>query len=37
MNKFGKREEEDFETLCDVIEKMVEQAPTLMLARNQGR
>ncbi|KAL9063214.1 MAG: hypothetical protein Q9161_009590 [Pseudevernia consocians] len=35
MNKFGKREEEDFETLCDVIEKMVEQAPTLMLARNQ--
>ena len=29
MNKFGKRGEEDFETICEVIEKMVEQAPTL--------
>ena len=29
MNKFGKRGEEDFETICDVIEKMVEHASTL--------
>ena len=37
MNKFGKREEEDFETVCEVIEKMVEQAPALVVARDQGR
>ena len=36
MNKFGKREEEDFETICDVIKKMVEQAPALVVARDQG-
>lgn len=33
MNKFGKPEEEDFQTVCDVIEAMVEQAPTLIAAR----
>ena len=37
MNKFGKREEEDFETICEVIERMVEQAPMLVVARDQGR
>ena len=37
MNKFGKREEEDFETICEVIERMVEQAPVLVVARDQGR
>ncbi len=37
MNKFGKREEEDFETICEVIERIVEQAPVLVVARDQGR
>ncbi len=37
MNKFGKLEAEDFETVCEVIEAMVEQAPALVAARNQGR
>ena len=36
MNKFGKSTEEDFETVCEVIETMVEQAPALIKARNQG-
>ena len=37
MNKFGKPEEEDFETVCEVIEAMVKQAPTLVAVRDQGR
>ena len=37
MNKFEKREEEDFETICEVIKRMIEQAPTLVIARDQGR
>lgn len=36
MNKFGKSTEEDFETVCEVIEIMVEQAPVLMKARSEG-
>jgi hypothetical protein len=35
MNKFGKRTEEDFQTVCEVIEKMVQMAPELLLARFQ--
>ena len=37
MNKFGRPEEEDFQTVYEVIEKMVEQSPGLLMARNQGR
>ncbi|MCJ1429508.1 hypothetical protein MMC29_007423, partial [Sticta canariensis] len=37
MNKFGKSTEEDFETVLEVIEDMVEQAPVLMKARNQEK
>lgn len=37
MNKFGKPKEEDFETVCEVIEAMVEQASTLIAAREQGK
>lgn len=37
MNKFGKPGEEDFQTVCEVIETMVEQGPALMAARSQGR
>ena len=37
MNKFGKPEEEDFETVCEVIETIAEQASTLIAAREQGR
>ena len=37
MNKFGKPEEEDFETVCEVIEAMVEQASALVAARDPGR
>ena len=37
MNKFGKPEEEDFQTVCRVIEKMVGQSPGLIAARAQGR
>ena len=36
MNKFGKPEEEDFQTVYEVIEKMVEQAPRLVAAQDQG-
>ena len=35
MNKFGKRKEEDFLTVCDVIKRMVRMAPELVLARAQ--
>ena len=37
MNKFSKLEEEDFRTVCEVIETIVEQAPALVAARGQGR
>ncbi len=37
MNKFGKCEEEDFETIYEVIERMVKQAPMLVVARDQDR
>ncbi|KAJ9644080.1 hypothetical protein H2199_003948 [Coniosporium tulheliwenetii] len=35
MNKFGKPTEEDFQTVCDVIERMVRTAPELLWARSQ--
>jgi hypothetical protein len=35
MNKFGKPTEEDYETVCEVIERMVMQAPEILLARSQ--
>ena len=34
MNKFGKSEEEDFQTVCEVIEKMVEESPQLIKGRD---
>ena len=37
MNKFGQPGEEDFQTVCDVVEKMVEQSAGLITTRNQGR
>ena len=37
MNKFGKPAEEDFQTVCEVIEKMVEESPQIIKGRNQGR
>jgi len=30
MNKFGRLEEEDFQTVCEVVEKIVEQSPGLI-------
>ncbi|KAF2726505.1 hypothetical protein EJ04DRAFT_183402 [Polyplosphaeria fusca] len=36
MNKFGKATEEDFETVCDVIRKMIRASHGLMLARSQS-
>jgi len=30
MNKFGKPMEEDFQTVCEVVEKMVRKAPGLV-------
>ncbi|KAJ9640885.1 hypothetical protein H2199_005553 [Coniosporium tulheliwenetii] len=35
MNKFGKPSEEEYQTVRDVIEEMVEAAPRLLLARSQ--
>ncbi|KAI4287728.1 MAG: hypothetical protein L6R35_003007 [Caloplaca aegaea] len=35
MNKFGRPKEEDFQTVCEVIEKMVEGSPGLISTRNQ--
>jgi hypothetical protein len=35
MNKFGKPTEEDFETVRDVIRKMVNEAHSLVLTRFQ--
>ena len=37
MNKFGQPGEEDFQTVCEVVEKMVEQSAGLIATRNQGR
>ena len=37
MNKFGKPQEEDFQTVCEVMEKMVEISPGLVAERDQGR
>jgi len=37
MNKFGRAEEEDFQTVCEVIEQMVEQSPGLVVTRDHGR
>ena len=34
MNKFGNASEEDFQTVCEVIERMVKKAPELVLARS---
>jgi hypothetical protein len=36
MNKFCSSQEEDFLTVSDVIRKMVEMAPGLLLIRFQG-
>lgn len=36
MNKFGKPTEEDFETVREVIETMVKDAPVLIEARDRG-
>ena len=33
MNKFGKSEEEDFQTVCKMVEVMVEQAHALVATR----
>jgi len=35
MNKFGKPTEEDFETVMDVVEKMIRESHRLMLPRSQ--
>ena len=37
MNKLGRLEEGDFQTVCEEIEKMMEQWPTLIARREQGR
>ncbi|KAL8725863.1 MAG: hypothetical protein Q9166_007084 [cf. Caloplaca sp. 2 TL-2023] len=37
MNKFGKPTEEDFQTVREAIETMVEQAPALLAARDQRK
>jgi len=37
MNKFGRPEEEDFQTVCEVVETMVEQSVGLITIRNRGR
>jgi len=34
MNKFGRSDEEDFQTVCEVAEKMIEQSPVLITTRN---
>ena len=35
MNKFGKPTEEDFETVAEVMQSMVEASPRLLWARSQ--
>lgn len=37
MNKFGRAEEEDFQTVYEVIEQMVEQSPGLVVTRDHSR
>ena len=37
MNKFGRPEEEDFQTVYDIIVEIVEQASGLVAAREQGK
>ena len=34
MNKFGKSEEEDFQIICEVIEKIVKESPQLIKRRD---
>jgi hypothetical protein len=36
MNKFGKPTEEDYQTVREVIERMVMRAPEILLAQMQG-
>lgn len=36
MNKFGRPDEEDFLTVCEVIEKMAGQCTGIMAARAQS-
>jgi hypothetical protein len=36
MNKFGRPDEEDYQTVCEVIEKMVEGAAGLVLSRRHS-
>ncbi|KAG9710445.1 hypothetical protein KCU73_g17304, partial [Aureobasidium melanogenum] len=36
MNKFRNPNEEDFQIVCEVLEKMVDAAPDLLLARSRG-
>ncbi|KAK4985799.1 hypothetical protein LTR50_005705 [Elasticomyces elasticus] len=35
MNKFGKVTEIDYQTVCDVVERMVKMAPNLLVARSR--
>ena len=37
MNKFGQPGEENFQTVCEAVEKMVEQSAGLITIRNQHR
>ena len=37
MNKFGRPEEEDFHTVCEVVEQMVEQSANLIASQDHGR
>jgi hypothetical protein len=34
MNKFGGPDEEDYQTVCEVVAKMAEEATGLLVARN---
>lgn len=36
MNKFGRPDEEDYETVCEVVHKMVEEAAGLVVARTES-
>lgn len=35
MNKFGKADEEDFETVAEVVDEMIKASPGLVSARSQ--
>jgi len=37
MNKFGKATEEDFETVADVIKKMIEKSSKLLADRRKRK